>query len=169
MKLTATIQDAAPFLPSKSEMNNIGKAAIGLAGDLWQAKFKRQHFQMEAFDIYNYKTRTRKWEAIKKRIHPEAEGRPLVFSGESERIAMSSNRVATSVKRDTGLYHADLMIGGSNLNFRAYEMTKTTPEEDAEMQDVFWRSFSEGIIASWKSHGMSSAKIELIRQSSAVA
>ncbi len=163
MNLKATITDAAPYLLGKREMQKIGRDAIEAAGKYWHYKFKRRHFQLEAFDLYKYKTRTAKWEAIKKRIHPEAGGRPLVFSGESERLAMSSNRVdARAPSFDK--YHADVTVSAPNLNFHSWEATKTTADEDAEMQAVFAQVFQDGVTAAWKSHGLSSAKIELGRQ-----
>ncbi len=163
MTFSATITDAGPFIIGKREYGKIGRAAIEACGKLWHYKFKRRHFQLEAFDRYHYRTRTTKWDAIKKRIHPEAGGRPDVFSGESEQIAMSSNKVTTSVP-DWEHYRAECNIGGGRLNFRANEMTCTTPDEDAEMEAVFAQVFEQGVTAAWKSHGLSSAKIELGRQ-----
>jgi hypothetical protein len=169
MRLTATIEDAAPYLLSKSEMNAIGRDAIAAAGLFWHANFKRRHFQMEAFDLYGYRKRSKKWEAERAALQrirglPDSGGRPLVFTGESERLAMSQNRVKSSVARDTGLYHADVTVSAPTLNYHANEMTRTTDEEDAAMEAKFAEVFQQGIESAWKSHGLSSAKIELGRQ-----
>lgn len=163
MKLKATLIDAAPYLLSRREMQRIGREAIEASGKLWHYLYKRLHFQMEAFDRYGYRRRTSKWEAIKAKKHPEAGGRPLVFTGESERLAMSQNRVVARAP-SWDRYHADVTVSAPNLNFHSAEMTRTTADEDGAMQDKFAQAFNDGVAAAWKSHGLSSSKIELGRQ-----
>ncbi len=163
MNLTATITDAGPYLLSKREMQKIGRDAIEAAGKLWHYKFKRRHFQTEAYSLYHYRKRAAKWEIIKARIHPESAGVPLVFSGESRQLAMSQNRV-TARAPSFDRYHADVTVSAPKLNFHSSEVTRTTADEDAEMEACFAQVFADGVAAAWKSHGLSSSKIELGRQ-----
>lgn len=163
MKLTATLEDTGPYLVSKSEMQKIGRAAIEASGKLWHYKFKRLHFLLSAFEMYGIKKRGPAYEAYKARIHPEANGRPLVFSGESEQLAMAANKVAATAK-NFETYHADVTVSAPHLNFHAEEMTKTTAEEDSAMEEIFGRVFQDGVVDAWKSHGLSAGKIELGKQ-----
>lgn len=160
MKLSATIEDAAPYLLSKREMQRIGRTAIEASGKFWHYFYKRLHFQIEAFDRYGYQRRSSKWEAIKAKKHPEAGGRPLVFTGESERLALSSNRVdARAPTYDR--YTATATVSAPKLNFHSYATTKTIMEEREGMQAKFAEVFAEGVTDAWKSHGLSAKKIEL--------
>ncbi len=95
-------------------------------------------------------------------MHPESGGRPLVFTGESERLAMAQNRVTTRVP-DWAHYRADVTVSAPKLNFWSSRVTRTTAEEDDEMQATFAQVFIDGVAAAWKSHGLSSSKIELGR------
>jgi hypothetical protein len=76
---------------------------------------------------------------------------------------MSQNRV-TARAPSFDKYHADVTVSAPNLNFHSNEVTRTTQEEEAEMQAVFAQVFQDGVTAAWKSHGLSSSKIELGRQ-----
>jgi hypothetical protein len=87
---------------TKTDLRNIGREAIKEAGLSWHRRYKSFHFQIFAFQKYSYRRRTKKYEQRKRRDHPEANGRPLVFTGNSERSAMAANAVtaiATSFDR----------------------------------------------------------------------
>ncbi len=160
MNLKAVIIAPGLWGLNKSAFRKIGRDAIAAAGLLWHTSFKRRHFQAEAFDLYGYKQRSKKWEARKAKVHPESAGRPLVFTGESEQLAMAQNRVdarATSFDQ----YHAEVTVSAPHLNFHANEMTRTTAEEDAWMAAAFAESFEAGMVEAAKENGTSARTIEL--------
>jgi hypothetical protein len=120
----------------KRDYQNIGRVAIKAAGDWWHARYKNSHFQLFAFGRYGYRKRTAAWEAKKAAEHPEAGGRPLVFTGNSERDAMSASEVrATATAHDR--YHAEVVIAGPTLNFHADEMTRVIGSEIRTMENAF--------------------------------
>lgn len=145
---------------SKGDFRKIGREAIEASGKYWHYFYKRKHFQLEAFELYRYHRRTQKYEKAKAKKHPEAGGRPLVFSGVSEELAMSANRVsarATTFEH----YHADVTVSAPNLNFHGDEMTKTIDVEDLSMEDKFAEVFEQGMVAAARENGTSSRTIEL--------
>lgn len=160
MNLSAVIVKPGLWGLSKSDYRDIGRNAIEAAGLLWHTKFKPLHFQLEAFERYAYRRRSKKWEAQKAKIHPEAGGRPLVYSGQSEQLAKAANRI---VARATTFdkYHADVTVSAPNLNFHANEMTRTTPEEDEALADKFHDEFVAGMVSAARENGTSARTIEL--------
>ncbi len=161
MRIKGFITEPKLWGLTKASMRDAGRAAIGAAGLLWHREFKKLHFQLEAFSRYGYRFRAKKWEAIKAKRHPESGGRPLVFTGESESLAMYQSRVdarATSFDR----YHADVTVSAPKLNFHANEMTKTTPEEDDAMAEEFARVFGEQLMAAAEAGGATSRQLSLL-------
>lgn len=160
MNLKAMIVAPGLWGLNKSDLQAIGRNAIEAAGLYWHANFKKRHFQLEAFEMYGYSPRSPAWEAEKARIHPEAGGRPLVFSGESEQLAMAQNRVKATA-RNFETYHADVTVSAPTLNFHADEMTLITPEENAALESEFARVFEAGMVAAARENGTSARTIEL--------
>lgn len=145
---------------SKSDFRDIGRQAIARAGFFWHVNFKSLHFQKIAFERYGYKARSKKWEAKKQREHPEAEGRPLVFTGESERAAMGANKVdANATTFDK--YYADCIVAQSTLNFHADEMTAVTQEEVDSLAAVFADEFQAGMVERAQQRGATSGQVAL--------
>jgi len=133
---------------SKTDLRNIGRAAIAEAGYSWHRRYKSFHFQIFAFAKYGYRKRTKKYEQRKKREHPEAQGRPLVFSGNSERSAMASNIVraaATSFDR----FQARVSINAPTLNYQRLhdEMTRTTVGEQRQLAEDFRDEFERRLVS----------------------
>jgi hypothetical protein len=160
MRFKAVIVKPGLWGLRKSDLRDIGRDAIEAAGKLWHYLFKRRHFTHEAFDLYRYSRRSRKYEARKAKFHPDADGRPLVFTGESERLAMAANVViakATTFDK----YHADVNVSAPNLNFHAREMTRTTDYEDAAMEEKFAEVFEAGMVDKARARGASDRRIEL--------
>lgn len=145
---------------SRKDLQNIGRSAIEAAGLYWHANFKAKHFQLEAFERYGYKPRSKAWEAEKARVHPEANGRPLVFSGESEQLAMAQNRVKATAK-NFETYSAEVTVSAPTLNYHAEEMTATTDAELEAIATEFARVFELGMVAAAQEHGTSARTIEL--------
>lgn len=160
MNLKAVIVAPGLWGLNKSDFRKIGSAAIEAAGLYWHAHFKALHFQKEAFQRYGYKPRSKKWEAEKARVHPEAAGRPLVFSGESEQLAMAQNRVRATAK-NFETYSAEVTVSAPNLNYHAEEMTRTTDAELEALAAEFARVFESGMVAAAKDNGVSAGRIEL--------
>jgi hypothetical protein len=161
MKLKPLIKEPKLWGLTKTDMRNAGRVAIEAAGKLWHAVFKRRHFQLEAFDLYRYRRRSKKHEAIKARIHPEAGGRPLVFTGGSEQLAMSQDNV-TAKARSFDRYHAEVKVSAPNLSFHSKEMTTTTAGERAEMAETFGRVFAEELVRAAQENGVSRRQINLL-------
>ena len=142
MDLRARIVKPGLLGLGKRDLQAVGRTAIAEAGLYWHRNYKKHHFQNYAVQKYAYRRRGVKYQQLKQRLHPEAQGRPLVFSGESERLAMASQKVeatATSWERST----AQVRLDGPNLNFHAAEMTRVTVFEErrlaAEFATVFER------------------------------
>lgn len=137
----------------KQELRNAGREAIEYAGLYWHEHYKAFHFQKFAYAKYGYQRRTAKYERSKQKLHPEAEGRPNVFTGESERSAMASNKVRATAKSWES-FHADVIINAPTLNYtqRHAEIIATTAGEDAQLSNQFARRFTDNFLAVAASH-----------------
>lgn len=133
---------------TKKDLRDAGRVAIGEAGDYWHAKFKKHHFQTYAYAKYGYEPRTYAYRRRKDREHPEAQGRPLVWTGESERRAMASDAVHATAKSFDS-FRAEVIINAPTLNYRrlADEVTRTIAGEDAQLQNVFAKAFTREFLA----------------------
>jgi len=133
---------------TKRDLRDAGRVAIKAAGDYWHRQFKKNHFQAFAAAKYGYKRRTWRYEERKMREHPESQGRPLVFTGESERRAMASDTVNATAKSYSA-FRAECVINANTLNYRqlADEVTRTTTAEDARLQNEFATVFTREFMA----------------------
>jgi hypothetical protein len=151
MRLKGYIIRLGLFGLTKSDFRHIGRTAMTSVGWLWHRKFKGLHFQPFAGAKYGYARRSpsynRAEQAWGKKRAP-GPTRPLVFTGESERLAMSSNTVrskATSFEK----YHADVIVNAPALNRRnkntaidmRREVTTVIPSETTAMNSEFARVF----------------------------
>lgn len=146
MDLRARIVKPGYLGLGRRQLQGCGRAAIAAAALYWHQHYKGFHFQSFAFQKYAYRKRSTGYQRLKKREHPEAHGRPLVFSGESERLAMASEKVdaaATSFDR----YHARALISAPNLNFHADEMTRVTVGEERRLAEEFRAVFEQQLTA----------------------
>lgn len=166
MKLSAHIVKPGLWGLSRKQLQDIGRDAIEAAGLYWHAHFKSRHFTREAFDLYGYTPRSPAWEAEKARLYPDHAGLPLVFTGESQALAMAQNRVRATAKNFES-YSAEVTVSAPTLNYHAEEMTVTTPDELAEIGVEFARVFEFGLVEAAKSNGVSAARIELWRGAAA--
>lgn len=138
---------------TKSDYRTIGRTAIQNVALMWQYRFKRLHFQPFAGAKYGYTPRSPLYRnseyAFGKKRAP-GPIRPLVFSGESERLAMASHTVrakATTHER----YHADAIVNAPALNFKnknsaidmRKEMTTVIPSEAKQMESRFAEVFTK--------------------------
>jgi len=136
---------------TKADMRDAGRAAMKLAGWMWHRKFKGLHFQAFAGAKYSYAPRSpryaKKEYAFGKKRAP-GPPRPLVFTGQSEKLAMASNKVnarATSFDK----YHADVIVNAPALNRRnkdtrvdmRKEMTTVLPAEAKQLEAEFARGY----------------------------
>lgn len=140
MRLSAEITRPGYLGLTKNDFREVGRRAMRAVGAYWHQHFKMLHFQKFAFGRYHYRRRTKPYEARKARLHPEAEGRPLVFSGESERQARAASRVK-AVAGSYERYRAEVYIDAPTLNFHADEATRVTPSELGQMESVFQINF----------------------------
>jgi hypothetical protein len=123
---------------SKKDIRDAGRHGILCAGLYWHDHMKRHHFQLYAFGKYNYKPRAPVYERRKDREHPEAQGRPLVFGGDSERSAMASRTVKATAK-SWEQFHADVVINAPTLNYQQLydEATRVTSSEERTLANIF--------------------------------
>lgn len=83
-----------PGLP-KRQFNNIKKSAYGVCARLWFTRFRPLHFQETAYSRYRYKARARDY--VKRKRKERGHNRPLVWSGQSERVTRVA-RITSSNK-----------------------------------------------------------------------
>lgn len=69
----------------KREINNVLKEAWRLMLLYWHKRFIPQHFREIAKSLYDYKPRSKRYEARKKRL--KGHTKPLVFTGETETLS----------------------------------------------------------------------------------
>jgi hypothetical protein len=130
----------------KRDLQDCGRTGIHAAGLLWHRQYKKHHFQKYAFAKYRYRRRSKAYERRKHREHPEAEGRPLVFTGESERRAMSAEVVhATATSWDRARAH--VVVSGPNLNFHADEATRVSVYEERRLAQEFADRYERRLVA----------------------
>lgn len=143
LKLKAVIVKPGLWGLTRRDLRDAGRDAIEVAGDYWHARFKKLHFAEFAAAKYGYKRRTAAYQDRKDREHPEANGRPLVFTGESERRAMASVAVHATAKSFDS-FKAEVIIDAPTLNYRqlADEVTRTLASEDVALQNVFAKEFT---------------------------
>lgn len=132
----------------RRDLQACGRDGIRDAGLLWHRKYKGFHFQRFAFAKYGYKRRSKKYEQQKQRAHPEAEGRPLVFTGDSERSARAGNTVharAPSWERAV----AEVIVNAPTLNYRQLhdEMTRVTVFEQRVLAEQFRSTFERRMVS----------------------
>ena len=155
MRFKAYIIRPGLFGLTKSDLRAIGRKAIENIGLMWHYKYKAFHFKSFAAAKYGYSPRSPKYRnaefAFGKRRN-NGPPRPLVFTGESERLAMASNTVrakATSFDK----YHVEVIVNAPALNFKnkntaidmRREMTTVIPSELKAMELRFAQVFTKGI------------------------
>ena len=140
MNLIGSIAKVGYLGLQKQDFREVGRRSITAAGMLWHRRFKMLRFQLFAFGRYHLRKRTPAYEAHKRREHPEAEGRPLVFSGDSEQRAAAADRV-TATARSWQQYHADVHIDAPTLNYHADEATRLIETERRAMETEFQLTF----------------------------
>lgn len=146
MKLKMVIIRPGIWGLTKKDLRDAGRDAMYAPMLLWHAQFKKHHFQLYAFGKYGIPHPTHGYAERKDREHPEAEGRPNVFSGQSEQLAMASNQVrvkAQSFERFTG----EAVIDGPNLNFHPERMTVLAANELVAMQAAFAEGYKKNFLA----------------------
>ena len=123
---------------TKTDLRTAGREGIGAAGDYWHRHYKKHHFQKYAFAKYAYKRRSKSYERRKQREHPEANGRPLVWSGESERRAMASETVHAKAKSFEA-FRAECIVDAPALNYKQLhdEMVRVTVHEERALAREF--------------------------------
>jgi hypothetical protein len=148
LKLKVVIVKPGLWGLTKKDLRDAGREAIQYAGLYWHEHYKGLHFQVFAIPKYGYQRNTHDYERRKKREHPEAGGRPMVYSGESERRAMASDKVRATAK-SWEAFHADVVIDAPALNYRRLhdQMTKTTPAEELVLANEFARKFTSNFLA----------------------
>jgi hypothetical protein len=151
MKLKGKIIGLGMLGLTKADMRDAGRAGMKLAGWLWHRRFKPLHFLPNAGPKYGYTVRSRLYrnaqEAFGKRRTP-GPIRPLVFTGQSESLALASNTVRA---RATGYtrYHADVIINAPALNYKNQnssidmrkEVTTLLPSETKAIEREFVRGY----------------------------
>lgn len=151
MRLKGYIIRVGLFGITKADMRDAGRAAMRLAGWMWHRRYKGFHFQSFAGAKYGYAQRAPRYKNSRFAFGKQRTAgppRPLVFTGESERLAMASNKVvarATAFDR----YHADVIVNAPALNYRnknstidmRKEMTTLLPAESKQLEAEFARGF----------------------------
>lgn len=132
----------------KRDLQACGRESIRECGLMWHARYKGFHFQRFAFAKYGYKRRTKAYERRKQKEHPEAQGRPLVFTGDSERSAMAQNAVVATAK-SWEQYTAEVRINAPTLNYRQLhaELTRVTAGEQRSLAEHFRSQFERRLVA----------------------
>jgi len=148
MKLKVVIAKPGLWGLTKNDLRDAGRDAIYLTGVWWHENLKHHHFQIYAFGRYGYKPRAPPYERRKEQEHPEAEGRPNVWTGDSERSAMAGNKVLATA-RSWEAFHADVVVIAPKLNYgrRYQEIVSTTGAEDAQLANHFAHGFTREFLA----------------------
>lgn len=124
--------DGVPRI-GRREINREVKIAYKGMAETWHSQFRDKHFRATAFGEYGYTSRSRKYEAFKKRV--AGHKRPLEFSGESRRLSRSKRIQATSKG-------ASVVMPVRAFNFRAKgskvdmrrEFTTVTDREQSTLE-----------------------------------
>jgi len=138
---------------TKKDLRDAGRVAIRACGDYWHQKFKKHHFQTYAYARYGYKPRTEAYRRRKHHEHPEAEGRPLVWTGDSERRAMASQAVVATAKSWES-FKAEVTIDAPTLNYQQLyeEVTVVNAQEQGILQNLFATEFTREFLAIASTH-----------------
>ncbi len=133
---------------TKKDLRDAGREAMRPPLVRWHNDYKPLHFQKFAVAKYGYKPNTAAYERRKRKEHPEAQGRPMVWTGDSERRALASKGVtvsATSFERFTG----KAQINAPTLNYQrlADQVTRLTEHEYLVLQNDFARGFTANFLA----------------------
>ena len=124
--------DGVPEL-SRNVLQKLVREALILALKEWRASMEAKHFTTSAVSVYNYQKRTKNTQLKKTKVtHQSA---PLVFTGESKRMALASNKVTVRGNQATLSisvpdYFAVLRRGQPDL---AKELTTVTLTEQAQL------------------------------------
>lgn len=133
-------------------LQEVGRAAIRKAAEFWHANFLPIHFTKRASRRYGYEYRegeatlkpgSYSWMKLHRKtiagVKAIGEVKPFVWSGRS-RASATSTRKFEAVAPNYTTYEGRAIINAPAINFveRGYEeLTRTTPDEDAAMRDVF--------------------------------
>jgi hypothetical protein len=82
-----------PGIP-KRQFNNVKKSAYGVCARLWFTRFRPLHFQESAYSRYRFKSRARDY--VKRKRREKGHNRPLVWSGDSERVTRMARITSTN-------------------------------------------------------------------------
>jgi hypothetical protein len=136
-----TYRGADPGLP-KRQFNNMKKACYGAIAQHWFEQYRPLHFRESAYSRYRFKARARDY--VKRKRKRKGHNRPMVWSGESERLS----RMARITSTNKG---GKVAMSARKLNFRhpasvinmAEELRKVNKIEVKEIQKVFDKRLQE--------------------------
>lgn len=125
------------------------RAALTAAVTLWHSTMLPVHFTTGGAAKYDYTPRTAKYMRRKARVKKHQ--RPLVWSGESEDAAKNDFTIRTTaigehlagvVSMHMPTHFFQHPTGGDLFIDKVNELTRTTPDEEERLRDVFERRFS---------------------------
>lgn len=137
----------AGFTERKVKM--AARAALSAAVTLWHSAMLPIHFTTGGAAKYDYAPRTAKYQRRKAR--QKKHQRPLVFTGDSEKAAKTDFTIRTTeiaghlagvVAMDMPTYFFQHPTSGDTFIDKVAELTRTTPDEEARLADVFNTRFA---------------------------
>jgi hypothetical protein len=154
MELTVTKTETGPTPKLlKRAWNDIHRDAAKFAGEYWHIHFRPLHFRNVATRRYGYQFRQgenlRGAKGFRRsytgqKLRKFGHTRPLVFSGDSERLTEIRDVRATATGGQFGSAQARVVMPANTLNFRRYpqspdmrkELTTVIPEEINEISQA---------------------------------
>jgi len=148
MNIKASIIKPGVWGLTRTDLRTAGREAMREPLMLWHRRMKGLHFQKFAVAKYGYKPNDPAYEKRKKKEHPEANGRPMVWTGDSENRAMASDGIkvaAGSFERFTGW----AIINAPTLNYQrlADQVTRVTEAEIKTLESEFAKSYTRNYLA----------------------
>lgn len=133
---------------TKKDIRDSGREAMRAPLLMWHRQMKHLHFQKFAVGKYGYKPNSAAYERRKLHDHPESEGRPMVYSGDSESRAMASEGIKVKAK-SWEKFSGEAIINAPTLNYQrlADQVTRVTPSELGTLQNEFATGFIANFLA----------------------
>jgi hypothetical protein len=139
-------QGATPGILAK-ERNRIQRDAFYEIGSHWHAKMLPKHFTRQAFTLYRDVYQPRKPRYERRKFRRFGHTYPLVYSGESMRLALSIRDVRATSRGNRVVLHSrrfNMRHPKSKINMRE-EVTFISQTEDRGLGLRFDREFQDGI------------------------
>lgn len=139
-------QGPTPGILAK-ERNRVQRECFYEAGAFWHSRMLRHHFTRQAFSRYSAVYKRRKFKYEKRKLRMFGHTNPLVYSGESRRLALSIQDVRATSRGNRIVLHSrklNFKHPKSQINMRE-ELTYISPAEEQGIGNVFDREFQEGI------------------------